>query len=137
MKASLLTRPIVNLKTTNIFFYMDVLSLITTAMYFLKPFLKKSGEKVAEEVGSTLWGWLSDKFANKKELPDKCSDADVLEIQTYLESELTNNPALVKALESKLQEIQSSPQGQMIIENKGSVEKQINITNMSGGTINL
>lgn len=106
-------------------------------MFFLKPFLKKTGEKVAEEVGSTLWGWLSDKFANKKELPDKCSDLEIEEVKTYLESELSKNPALVKALEDKLQEIQSTSQGQMIVENQGPVEKQVNITTMSGGNINL
>lgn len=116
---------------------MDIISLVTTAMFFLKPFLKKSGEKVAEEIGSSLWTWLGDKLSRKKELPVKCSEVEVEEVQTYLESELANNPVLEKALEAKLQEIQSSPQGQMIIENKGKVEKQVNITNMSGGTINL
>jgi hypothetical protein len=116
---------------------MDVISLVSTAMLFLKPFFKKSGEKVAEEIGSSLWTWLGDRLSKKKELPVKCSDVEVEEVQTYLESELVNNPALGKALEAKLQEIQSSPQGQMIIENKGTVEKQVNITNMSGGTIKL
>lgn len=116
---------------------MDIVSLVTTAMFFLKPFLKKSGEKVAEEIGSSLWTWLSDKLNRKKELPAKCSEVEVEEVQTYLQSELANNPALEKALEAKLQEIQSSSQGQMIIENNGTVEKQVNITNMSGGTINL
>lgn len=116
---------------------MEILSLISAAMFLLKPFLKKTGEKVAEEVGSTLWGWISDKIVNKKDLPNKCTDAEIVDVQTYLESELTKNPSLAKALEAKIQEIQSSSQGKLIIENKGSVEKQVNINNMSGGTINL
>ena len=106
-------------------------------MFFLKPFLKKIGEKVAEEVGANLWTWLSNKVANKKELPVKCTDVEVAEVQTFLESELSSNTALVKALVEKLQEIQLSSKSQMIIENHGNVEKQVNITNMSDGTINL
>lgn len=116
---------------------MEIVTLVTTAMFFLKPFLKKTGEKVAEEVGTSLWTWLSDKVVNKKELPAKCTEVEVAEVQTYLESELSSNTALVKALEAKLQEIQSSSEGQMIIENHGNVDKQVNITNMSCGTINL
>jgi len=116
---------------------MEIVTLVTTAMFFLKPFLKKTGEKIAEEVGANLWTWLSNKVANKKELPVKCTDVEVAEVQTYLESELSSNTALVKALVEKLQEIQLSSKSQMIIENHGNVEKQVNITNMSDGTINL
>ena len=116
---------------------MEIVTLVTTAMFFLKPFLKKIGEKVAEEVGANLWTWLSNKVANKKELPVKCTDVEVAEVQTFLESELSSNTALVKALVEKLQEIQLSSKSQMIIENHGNVEKQVNITNMSDGTINL
>lgn len=116
---------------------MDPFTLASGAMFFLKPFLKKTGEKIAEEIGSSLWSWLGDKLSTKKELPAKCTDMEVADVRTLLESELTTNQILAQALEAKLQEIKSSAQGQMIIENQGNVEKQVNITNISGGTINL
>lgn len=34
---------------------MDPMSLLTAAMTMLAPYLVKSGEKIAEEMGGSLW----------------------------------------------------------------------------------
>ena len=37
-------------------------------MTVLTPYLVKSGEKVAEEMGASLWTWLKERFSNNKQL---------------------------------------------------------------------
>ena len=42
---------------------MDPVTLITSAMTLLTPYLVKSGEKLSEEIGASLWSWLKGKFS--------------------------------------------------------------------------
>lgn len=112
---------------------MDPLTLLTTAMTMLTPYIVKSGEKVAEEMGADLWNWLKSKFATNKQLPETVSEADQNTVQRQLMSEISSNTEFAKALEAKIAEIKSGcNQYGMKIENNGTVEKQLNITNNSG-----
>lgn len=113
---------------------MDPITLITTTMTVLTPYLVKSGEKVAEEMGASLWTWLKEKFSNNKQLPTAPSKSDKSIIQLQLMSDIVQNKDFALALEKKIQEIKQElyNQGSMNVENNGTVEKQVNITNNSG-----
>lgn len=112
---------------------MDPITLITTAMTMLSPYIVKSGEKMSEEMGASLWNWLKSKFATKKLLPETVSKADLNTVQLQLMSEISSDSEFAKALEAKIAEIKSGcNQNAMKVENNGTVEKQLNITNNSG-----
>lgn len=113
---------------------MDPITLITTTMAVLTPYLVKSGEKIAEEMGASLWTWLKDKFSNNKQLPTAPSESDKSIIQLQLMSDIAQNKEFALALEKKIQEIKQVlyNQGTMNVVNNGTVEKQVNITNNSG-----
>mgnify|MGYP007059350339 FL=1 len=113
---------------------MEPIALITSAMTMLSPYLVKSGEKIAEEMGASLWSWIKGKFSNNQQLPTSPSEPDKDTIQLQLMSEIARNAEFALSLEKKIQELKqkSCSQGIMNVENHGIVEKQINITNNSG-----
>lgn len=113
---------------------MEPITLITSAMTILTPYLIKSGEKIAEEMGASLWTWLKGKFSNNELLPTSPSESDKNAIQLHIMSEVSQNKEFALALEKKIQEMkqESCNNGAMKVENNGTVEKQINITNNSG-----
>ena len=113
---------------------MDPITLITSAMTMLSPYIVKYGEKIAEEMGASLWSWIKGKFSNNQQLPTSPSETDKNAIQLQLMSEIARNAEFALSLEKKIQELKqkSSNQGIMNIENNGTVEKQVNITNNSG-----
>ena len=113
---------------------MDPITLITSAMTMLSPYLVKSGEKIAEETGASLWSWMKGKFSNNKQLPTSPSENDKNAIQLQIMSEIAQNAEFALSLEKKIQELKqrSCSQGFMNVENNGTVEKQVNITNNSG-----
>lgn len=112
---------------------MDPITLLTTAMTMLTPYIVKSGEKVAEEMGGDLWNWLKSKFATNKQLPKTVSEADLNTVQLQLMSEISSNAEFAKALEAKIAEIKNGcNQNAMKVENNAIVQKQVNITNNSG-----
>lgn len=118
---------------------MDPMSLLTAAMTMLAPYLVKSGEKIAEEMGGSLWDWIKSKFSGKTELPANPSESDQPEIQKQLMMAVASNAQFAKELEDIIEKIRTSGQestGQMSIINNGIVEKQVNITNNTG-SINL
>lgn len=113
---------------------MDPVTLITSAMTLLTPYLVKSGEKLSEEIGASLWSWLKGKFSNNKQMPASPAESDKNAIQLWLMSKIAENAEFSLSLEKKIQELEqkSYSQGNMNVENNGTVEKQINITNNSG-----
>ena len=123
-----------NLAQTKLIVNMDPITLITSAMTILLPYLVKSGEKIAEEMGASLWTWLKGKFGNNKHLPISPLESDKNAIQLQLMSEIAQNAEFALALEKKIQELkqESCNQGVMKVENNATVEKQVNITNNSG-----
>lgn len=113
---------------------MEPITLIISAMTILSPYLVKSGEKIAEEMGASLWSWIKGKFSNNQQLPTSPSEPDKNTIQLQLMSEIARNAEFALSLEKKIQELKqkSCSQGIMNVKNHGTVEKQINITNNSG-----
>lgn len=112
---------------------MDPITLLTSTMTMLTPYIVKSGEKVAEEMGADLWNWLKSKFATNKQLPKTVSEADQNAVQLQLMTEISSDAEFAKALEAKIAEIKSGcNQYGMKVENNGTVEKQLNITHNSG-----
>lgn len=113
---------------------MEPITLITSAMTILTPYLIKSGEKIAEEMGASLWTWLKGKFSNNELLPTSPSESDKNAIQLHIMSEVSQNKEFALALEKKIQEMKREfcNHGVMKVENNSTVEKQINITNNSG-----
>mgnify|MGYP006885653848 FL=1 len=113
---------------------MEPITLITSAMTMLTLYLIKSGEKIAEEMGASLWSWIKGKFSNNQQLPTSPSESDKNTIELQLMSEIARNAEFALSLEKKIQELKqkSCSQGIMNIENNGTVEKQVNITNNSG-----
>ena len=114
---------------------MEPMTLITAALSMLAPYLVKSGEKIAEEMGCSLWKWLKSKFDGKANLPENPTEEDKTEIQKHLMAAVVTDAIFVKELEEKINEIiKSKPVdgGQMNVVNNGTVEKQINITTNSG-----
>lgn len=110
---------------------MDPITLLTATMSVLSPYIVKSGEKIAEEMGASLWTWLKEKCCNNKQLPTAPSESDNTTIQSYLMFEIAQNEEFAFALEKKMQEMLCN-QGSMNVENNGTVEKQVNITNNFG-----
>lgn len=118
---------------------MDPMYLITAAMTMLTPYFEKSGGKIAEEMGSSLWKWIKSKFNGKAELPANPSKSDQQEIKKKLMTAVTSDDQFAKELEEIMKRIRTSGQeltGQMNIINNDTVQKQVNITNNSG-SINL
>ena len=67
---------------------MEPTTLITSVMAMLSPYLAKSGEKIAEEMGASLWSWIKGKLSNNKQLPTSPSGTDKVAIQLQLMSEI-------------------------------------------------
>lgn len=118
---------------------MEPMTLLSAAMTMLTPYLVKSGEKIAEEMGGSLWTWIKSKFNGKAKLPANPSESDQQEIQKQLMMAVASDSQFAKELEEIMEKIRTSGQessGQMNIINNGTVQKQVNITNNSG-SINL
>ena len=112
---------------------MDPITLLTSAITMLSPYMVKSGEKVAEEMGASLWNWLKSKLAAKKQFPENVSKADLNTVQLQLMSEISTDSEFAKALETKIAEIKSCcNQHAMKVENNATIQKQVNITHNSG-----
>lgn len=114
---------------------MEPMTLLSAAMTMLTPYLVKSGEKIAEEMGGSLWTWIKSKFNGKAELPANPSESDQQEIQKQLMMAVASDSQFAKELEEIMEKIRTSGQessGQMNIINNATVQKQVNITNNSG-----
>ena len=117
---------------------MEIGLLIESAMALLTPFLMKSGEKVAEGIGCSLWSWIKSKISKKAVVPDTPGPDDASDIQSVLETVIAANGSFAKELEEKIAELQQSTsiQGQITVQNTGTIDKMVNVTSNSG-TINL
>lgn len=115
---------------------MEVGILISSAIALLRPLFKKTSETVAEEAGVTLWSWIKSKF--KTTLPDVPGAEDEETISALLKKAIATNASFAKELEQKIADLHQtvSSQGQIVVQNSGSIEKMVNVTNNSG-TINL
>ncbi len=118
---------------------MDIITLATTAVALATPYLIKSGEKIAEGIGESVWNWIKSAFSkNEKEVLPLLEVGEEKElISTLLEKIKTDNDfkiGLEKVVEKAQADLQSHCQ--QIINNKGNIEKQVNFQ-VNNGTIQL
>lgn len=115
---------------------MELLTLATTALTLATPYLIKTGEKLAENVGEEIWNLIKKPFSSQSgelliNTPNSESDIEVL--KNALLIKLTEDSAFAGNLKSLVEKGQAelNNNAQQII-NEGNIEKQINIQNNSG-----
>lgn len=119
--------------------YMDPITLITAAISMLTPYLIKSGEKIAEEMGGSLWSWLKSKISDKATIKENPDVDDKNAIQMQLMTLITQDSTFAQELEDMMRKIQKQNVenfGHIQVINNGNVDKQVNMTT-NNGTINL
>lgn len=114
---------------------MDLITLASSALGLAMPYLVKTGEAIAEKVGEDIWSLVKSIFtieeqANIENELKKGENQDAI-IQLLVER-LNENSELKTNLESAIQKGQTTLSNTQTINNKGSIEKQINITQNSG-----
>nr|WP_321375744.1 hypothetical protein [uncultured Bacteroides sp.] len=116
---------------------MEPITIITTAMGLLTPYLIKTGEKISEEVGESLWTWIRKRFSqqgNEHQLPE-LSDSDFQEkIKKLLLEKIDLDENFKRELEIEIEKKQRKLNYKNLqnIENKGHIGKQINIQENHG-----
>lgn len=116
---------------------MEPITLVTTAVALATPYLIKTGEKLAEGVGESIWEWLKKPFTKDEieNLPTNLNSAQELEslklaILRKVESDATYRENLENAV-VKGEQILNTNQ-QQNVNNHAAVEKQINIATNTG-----
>jgi hypothetical protein len=116
---------------------MEFILLAQTAIELIAPFLTKSGEKIAENIGEEIWNFIRKPFNTEKdkfliEQIEKDSDVQSLEIRLIeklqQDSEFASN--LKNIIENAQKDLREN--AQQINNNNAKIEKQINIQNNSG-----
>lgn len=116
---------------------MEPITIITTAMALLSPFLVKSGEKFAEGIGESLWTWIKTTFSNQgdeHQLP-KLDDQNLQEkLKEVIQHKINSDERFKKEFEIEIKRMQENVKAkkQLNIENKGNIEKQIIIQENHG-----
>lgn len=111
--------------------------LISSAWTFLKPFLQKSGEKIAESIGEDMWKVLKKPFANREDnalINDFQKESEEERIKAVLIEKISNDESYKIEIENALSKAQKDKNAyqQQNINNNSQVEKQINIQNNTG-----
>lgn len=109
---------------------METITLIATALSLAKPFLEKIGEGTSRKIGEDIWNLLKKPFKKKNMDIDKMETKD---IEFELVKILKDDPNFKNELESVVINAQTMINSvNQNINNNGSVEKQINISNNTG-----
>lgn len=110
--------------------------IITTTIALLTPYLIKSGEKFAEEVGEDLWNWIKKPFTKEQEselLPEANTKDGIKKISIMLEERIKNDLLYKAELEKQVTGLLEKMNAyQQNINNNGNIEKQINIQENNG-----
>ena len=109
---------------------MDILTLATTALKLLSPFIEKIGEASAKKVGEDLWNLIKVPF-KKKDKDIQKMDKD--EIQSSLIDILNEDASFRSELENFVTnaQVRIDNINQSIV-NNGRIEKQVNVGNING-----
>lgn len=117
---------------------MELLTLATDALTLALPFLTKSGEKIAENIGQEIWDLIKRPFtASNDDILN--SDLTVKENQEKFKEQLTFKLSQDPSFENELKALIENKQQQLIanaqqnVNNHGDVVKQINIQTNTGG----
>jgi len=116
---------------------MEPISIATTALSFAAPFLLKTGEKIAENIGESIWNLIKKPFSKKEQeslesdlQKDSNKEKAIETIIAKLNSDLQYKVDLENAVSKAQQEL--TAYYQQNINNNGNIEKQINIQNVTG-----
>jgi hypothetical protein len=116
---------------------MEPISLITTALALATPFLIKTGEKIAENIGEGIWNLLKKPFLKNNEIDSnidiKNEDEKEKLIQLLL-ARMNEDISFKEELESAVLKGKKDLNAyyQQNINNNGQIEKQVNIQNLTG-----
>lgn len=116
---------------------MEPVTLITTAIALATPYLLKTGEKIAEDIGEDIWKRIK-KIFTKSDNPNYTIDINdetekeklVQALTEKLKSDYEYKEELEKAVIKGQKELNAYYQQN--IHNNGQIEKQINIQDNSG-----
>lgn len=121
---------------------MEPITLLTTTIALISPFIYKTGEKIAEEIGGDIWEWLKNHCRGKKEMSENNvifkEKINIEEVKQFLLEKINCDNEFKKNLEEIINQKQKilDSQFEQNIHNNGNIEKQFNLTNNSG-TINF
>ena len=116
---------------------MEPITIITSAMTLLSPFLVKSGEKFAEGIGESLWTWIKTTFSyqgDEYQLPE-LDDKNLQEkLKEIIQHKMNSDERFKNEFEIEIKKMQEKikAENQQKIENKGNIEKQIIIQENHG-----
>jgi hypothetical protein len=116
---------------------MEPVTLITTAITLLTPYLVKTGEKIAESIGEDLWNLIKKPFTKKEEeeiLSTLNTSEGVEELKNKLLLKITADEEYKKDLQEavKVAEQKMNSYNQQNINNNSPIEKQVNIQSNTG-----
>ena len=116
---------------------MEPMTIISTAISLLAPFLEKSGEKFAEKIGEDVWLWIKNAFSKQEKqhkLP-KLNDIDLQEkLEKILLERITIDEKFKKEFEQEIEKTQKAIKSnyQQYVSNEEAVQKQIIIQENHG-----
>ena len=114
---------------------MELITLATSALALASPYIAKTGEKLAEEIGVSIWDIIKKPFVSSEEvkLIENADLATYEEIRTELIKKLAEDPEFKNKLENQVTSanVQLSNPSLNIV-NQMEVQKQINIQSNNG-----
>lgn len=115
---------------------MEYILLAQTAIALVTPFLTKSGEKIAENIGEEIWGFIKKPFKSESDkllIGEVEEDADVRSLEISLIEKLQQDSEFASTLKNIVENAQKDlRENAQQINNNATIEKQINIQNNSG-----
>lgn len=114
---------------------MEPITLITTAIAMVTPFVLKTGEAIAQKIGGEIWELIKKPFAKEKVLEfDISNEKNIQELVQILSQKIESDPKFREELQSAVEKGQKELNAyyQQNIINEGHVEKQINIQSNTG-----
>lgn len=114
---------------------MEPITIVTTALALATPYLIKSGEKIAENIGEYIWKLIKSPFSKKvtETIENEPTIDEIQKLKPLLLDKLNQDKAFAELLSNAIEKAQSTlSQNQQNITNNSTVEKQINIQNNNG-----
>lgn len=113
---------------------MEIITLATTALTLIQPFINKIGEGVSRKVGEDIWNLIKKPFSKDK-IVDELKLLENPEIfksdlVIKLNEDLSFQNELIALIEKSQNELASY--NQQNIHNNGNIEKQVNIGSITG-----
>ncbi len=116
---------------------MEPITLITTALALSTPFLIKTGEKIAENIGEGIWNLIKKPFIKNKEIDsniDIKNEDEKEKLIKLLLGKINDDISFKEDLERAVLKGKNDLNAyyQQNINNNAQIEKQVNIQNLTG-----